>query len=563
MPNADQEHSHVDPVIKLLRDWAEEQGLTNEELAARIGVSRPSVVGWLTYLRDHELDRAPSKVARRFSYLAQPAAVQAKIAAALALPAEQLRSESRGGDRDQSQMGETSATVLNALSTTEPRRWLDEVTDYEQLRYRVAEVAADNDTVEAVSIVAEPRGRRFRHTHQHQIIVYTGGESDRSSSQVKELRDAVSENMTGTNLPGYWEHGAKEPKASIEIDGRRLVPVGSLVCPYVAAPRAPQVGMLVRPAGDRLSNVRTAAVLSAPYGGSVPIASFIAQALGAGHIRIQEVVRLTSGALRERIGRDVHTALADEDQERHAAYVAHQMLAALSGPQIPGAWLLSLEAKPVELYEPLKDALCAIPMLITVQLSEQWEAAAAWRLAAAEINQDERARPPLPGQASGLQRAAAAGIATSDQIEEQFTVRDGLPLADDPDSSELVRAVLDRQAARAREMMQDLRRWHDLIAEIESTRSSPLITIPLRLGTLPPDITPLRFDRGKYEAVAPGEAGEHVIYPDILDGMVDAWVEQAASSLRMLMDIADRNHAGYVDGLKPGPAQAALAAQVS
>src|SRR6185312_3428677 len=85
MPSAYQDHARVDPVIKLLRDWAEEQGLTNEELAARIGVSRPSVVGWLTHLRDHELSRAPSKVSRRFSYLAQPAAVQAKIAAALAL----------------------------------------------------------------------------------------------------------------------------------------------------------------------------------------------------------------------------------------------------------------------------------------------------------------------------------------------------------------------------------------------------------------------------------------------------------------------------------------------
>ena len=487
--------------------------------------------------------------------------MQAKIATALALPAEQLRSDSRGEDRDQSQMAATSTTVLNALSTAEPRRWLEEVTDYERLRYRVAEVAAGNDAVEAVSIVAEPRGHRFRHTYQHQIVVHTGG-SDRSSHQVQELREAVSQDLTATNLPGYWEHGAKEPKAAIEIDGRRLVPVGSLVCPYVAAPRAPEVGMLVRPAGSRLSNVRTAAVLTVPYGGSGPIGGFIAQALDAGHIRLREVVRLTRGVLRDRLGRDVHYALADEDQERHAAYVAHQTLAALSGPQIPGAWILSLEARPVELYEPLKDALCAIPMLITVQLGEQWEAAAAWRLATAEINQNELRKPPTPEQASGLQLAAAAGIATSDQIEEQFTVRDGRPLADDPDSSELVRAVLHRQARRAKEMMEDLRQWHDLIAEIERTRSSPLITIPLRLGALPSDITPLRFDRGKYEAVAPGEDGEHVIYSDIVDGMVDAWVEQAASSLRMLMDIAGHNHAAYARGLKDCPAKKALAAQI-
>ncbi len=562
MPSADQDHNRVDPVIKLLRDWAEEQGLTNEELAERIGVSRPSVVGWLSHLRDRELNRAPSKVSRRFRYLSQPAAVQMKIATALALPVEQLRSESRGEDRSQSQMTATSTTVLNALSTAGPRRWLDEVTDHERLRYRVAEVAAHHGAVGAVSIVSEPRGRRFRHTYQHQVVVYTSGESDRSATRIQQLRKAIDRNLTEANLPGYWEHGSKEPKATLEVDGQLLAPVGSLVCPYVAAPRPPEVGMLVRPAGDRPRSIRTAAVLSAPYGGSVPIASFIAQALGAGHIRLQEVVRLTSGALRERIGRDVHKALADEDQELHAAYVAHQTLAALSGSQIPGAWLLSLETMPVELYEPLKDALCTTPLLITVHLSEQWQAAAAWRLATAEINQRELGRPIPPRQASGLERTVAAGIATSDQVEEQFMVRDGEPLAPDLNNSQLVRAVLDRQATRAQEIMEDLRRWHDLIREIERRRSSPLVTISLQLGELPPDISPLRFDRGRYQTVIPGEGGHHVIYPDRLDGMVDAWVEQSASALHILTDIADGDNKAYVNALKPGPARTALAARL-
>ena len=221
--------------------------------------------------------------------------------------------------------------------------------------------------------MAERHGLRFREIYQHQIVVYTGGESDRSSERVHQLRNAISDKLETANLPGYWEHGAKEPKAEITIEGQRLVPVGSLVCPYVAAPRLPEVGALVRPAGNRFGNVRTAAVLSASYGGSVPTASFIAQALGAGHIRLQEAVRLTHGELAQRRGRDVHQAMPDEDQDRHAAYVAHQMLAALSGPQIPGAWLMSLETRPVELYEPLKEALCAVPMLIAIQLGDQWE----------------------------------------------------------------------------------------------------------------------------------------------------------------------------------------------
>src|SRR5262249_52535225 len=154
-----------------------------------------------------------------------------------------------------------------------------------------------------------------------------------------------------------------------------------------------------------------------------------------------------------------------------------------------------------ELYEPLKEALCAVPMLITVQLGEQWEAHAAWRLATAVINQEKRGEPLVKEPATALERAARKGIATSDQVEEQFPVGDGLRLAKDPGDSELVRAVLDRQAARATEMKKKLRRWHDLITEIESARRPPLITIPLRLEALPSDITPLRFDRGQYESV--------------------------------------------------------------
>lgn len=55
--------------------------------------------------------------------------------------------------------------------------------------------------------------------------------------------------------------------------------------------------------------------------------------------------------------------------------------------------------------------------------------------------------------------------------------------------------------------------------------------------------------------MAPGKGGEHVIYSDKVDGMVDAWVDQAASSLRMLMDIAGHDHAAYVRGLKDCPAK--------
>ena len=138
-------------------------------------------------------------------------------------------------------------------------------------------------------------------------------------------------------------------------------------------------------------------------------------------------------------------------------------------------------------------------------------------------------------------------------------------MADDPERAEFVRAVLDRQAAMAKEMMKDLKRWRGLIAEIESARRAPLITIPLRLETLPADIKPLRFDRGKYQAVRAGEGGEHVIYPDVLDGMVEAWVEQAASALRVLMGIGgykDDQAMSYLRGLKRSLAADALAAQI-
>ena len=96
-------------------------------------------------------------------------------------------------------------------------------------------------------------------------------------------------------------------------------------------------------------------------------------------------------------------------------------------------------------------------------------------------------------------------------------------------------------------------------------RSAPLITIPLRLETFPADIKPLRFDRGRYQTVRAGEGGEHVIYPDVLDGMADAWVEQAASALRMMTDISDdkdNEGAPYLPGLKKSLAADALAVQM-
>lgn len=521
----------VDPVLVRLHEWATSRGLTRTAVAKRLTVSRPAVAGWFLALEAAQKGEEPPASGRVFRYTDQEPRVQAAIAEALGEPLDRLRAESLGQragrqGAEPAEMLEVGRLVLGVIGSGREQR-------PRSLAHRVAEVVEDVTGVPTL-IVPEPRGNdRVNPPYQYQLVVFYSEPTEVRSAQVDEndLISGITAALRAAALPAYWEHGGKTPDVELAYPSlhaiypgvRRWRRLGSLVIPHVAMSHASSVGLLLRPgpASRGQRSLRCAIIVTPPYGGSDPVAGHLSTALGSGHVRAVDVVRGADDALAQR-GHDDRRALIGLTTLLDAGYAVQKALHLLQSGELPGAWIMSMEAELPDVFEPLMDDLVrAEGPLMLVRLGAQWQQMAAWHLAAAKLNmkgREESAELPW----------------SSDQIDFHAP------------PSERALDVLRRQFDIAQESRGQLAKWDELMANMakrrRQLRGKGHSTFEVILDPLP-DGEAVRFDSNSWTpVVGAGRFDGMVMFPDDLDGLMDAWVQAAADLLGKIAQLA-----GYPD----------------
>jgi transcriptional regulator with XRE-family HTH domain len=552
-----------DPVLVRLADWARRRGLSREDVARRLGVTRPAVAGWFLGLEALERDEPLPRSARSFQFTSQKLDVQRSIAEVLALPLLQLRAESLSGQ------GALGIEDLGGGLVGSPALPGSEVRDLVEvligqiavgglnqecgspshgtLRHRAAEVVEAIDEVVATLVVAEPRGSDQHQPYQHQLVVFVAPCPPGTEEKMYRaaLRRRIDRALAEEGLACYWEHGVKEPRATLPLRDKEAIRLGSLVCPFVAASRSPRTGLLVRPYNLKTAPqvLRIAAVVTNPYGGSDPIAGHLAHSLGAGHLRSEDLTRAVFDAQVRRSGGTDHYrgALFTQEASSDAGLFLHQALHALQMGTLPGAWLLSTEVSALADYAPLQEALAQLTgVLVTVHLGPEWLRMAAWRLAAATLNLEaQRAESHTPASSDGL------------VIKPDVT----------PNGDDL--AVLQKHLAASDEWQTQLQVWEQVLDDVEQRRRlTNRPTMRLTLESLPDDGQCIRFDEGTYRAVTGAERFTGaVVFRDLVDGPMDAWIAAAVDIIERLIDLAGYPRTEFeqiVKHLGPGPVTTVL-----
>lgn len=552
-------------MLRRIKRWQEQHNLTTVRLAAELDIPRGTLVSYLTHMADVDANRPVSASARQFRFARLEPHVQARIAEKLDMPLDNLRTLSMGLP-DRSALIREAASAVNRIGSLPG---LPEFVDPTALRYAIAQAAGEVEGVGAVSIVSEYRGGRYRFRDQYQIVVFAEPDSEIG---VDALRNKINVRLDRLSLPGSWEHGSKQPDATLSA-GRDLRPIGSIVCPSIAAPRPAGSGLLLRLRDERVASHRIGVVISGPYAGSIPAGSHLAAALSAGYARFEDLARLANAEMvrssSDLVGsgrsdgpspaRPVRTALGDREHDVNAGFLGHRTLAAMKSGRVAGAWVTTMEVSPLDVYLPIRDALVELPDLVVVlHYGRSWRRAAAWRLAAADLNTRSQIGDFRP-DADPVVRAAAARqrpIWSSDQLQ----VVAGRPLGRNAEEARVARAVLEHQSVVAAEWFGKICRWGELLNEIEELRSGGGLTISVTLDDLPADSYGLRFDGDRYESHEPPvddlpSVEGRVVYPDELRHVVDAWIRSAAKVLHAFAALGGRDPADYRGALMCCPAR--------
>ena len=516
------QRASIDPVLVKLGQWAETQNLTREAVARRIGTSRTAVAGWLLGLEAAKNGEKPPASAREFSFTKQKAEVQAAIADVLNQPVEALRAESTGTPGS-SAFEQEVQLALSKLALDQ----LPLASDGRQ-RYRIAELAEGVTNVAATAVVKVYRGSDHSVPYQYQVAVLTqaadGGAAGHGRGIVAEVSRVTSD------LDCYWEYGPGQPEVRIHAGAGDLEMVGSLAVPSLAAMRAPQAGLFVvgdtPDAGvgacsdrgtevpaengrtielkdvalDRQRYLRLAAVITGAYGGGPPIAGTLAHRWEAGH--------LPADAYLSQLMRKDNKLYQPESAETNAGFVLHKALHELERGNLPGAWLVSLEASSAQNYYPLDLALAELDHIImVVHLGELWRRMAAWRLAGADLDHD------LNKDAPGLRRPSLSNIE---------------PISCDAASTAGTAAFL-KHAALARRKREEIDRWEGYLTDLVRRRKkSGRPTMQITLENLPDALKCVRFDGETYTpAEGDRRLDDMVAFEDSADPMADTWAVAA------------------------------------
>ena len=542
----------IDPVLVRLHRWATDRGMTRAAVAKELEVSRTAVAGWFLALEAIQKGETVPASGRVFRYTDQVPDVQAAIAKALGEPVDRLRAESLGprASRPATDVLEAAGELLEVGRLVLGEIGSGRTPQPLSLAHRVAEVVESVTRVPTLT-VPEPRGSDRAEPYQYQLVVFyaelagPGNGNEGESSLV----DKITEALRAAALPAYWEHGVKTPDVQLAYPGLQLVHhdvrewkrLGSLVIPHVAMSHASSVGLLVRPnRGNRSQrDLRYATIVTSPYGGSDPVGGYLSAALAAGHIRALNVVRALDDALAQR-GHDERRALINQATILDTGYAVQKTLHLLQDGAVPGAWIMSMETELPYVFEPLADNLVRVEgPLMLVRLGPQWQRMAAWRLAAARLNMD--------GRKDGAELPWSC-----DQVD-----------FDTPPSPRDLE-VLRHQFDVAQEEDDQLAAWDELMVGIARRRrqraqqgqaTSP--TFEVVLDRLPEEAGAIRFDRGTWEPVSGAERFEGmVMFPDSVEGWVDAWVQATADLLDELARLAGHRDASALTGqLNDGPVQ--------
>jgi len=396
-------------------------------------------------------------------------------------------------------------------------------------RYRIAELAEEVAGVAATAVVKVYRGSDRPAPYQYQVAVLTtaadGGAARHGRRIMAEVARATSD------LDCYWEYGPGQPEVQIHAGAGELEMVGSLAVPSLAAMRAPQAGLFVvgdttpdagAGAGgdrgteasaeggrsidlkdvalDRQRYLRLTAIISGAYGGGPPIAGTLAHRWKAGH--------LPADAYLGQLMRKDNKLYQPESVETNAGFVLHKAIHELERGNLPGAWLVSLEASSAQNYYPLDLALAELDhVVMVVHLGELWRRMASWRLAGADLDFDRNK------DASGLRRSSLSNT-------EPFS-RDV--------ASAVGKASFLEHAALATRKREEVDRGEGYLADLARRRKeSGRPTMEITLENLPDALKCVRFDGETYTpAEGDGRLGDMVAFEDSVDPMADAWAAAA------------------------------------
>jgi hypothetical protein len=325
--------------------------------------------------------------------------------------------------------------------------------------------------------------------------------------------------------------------------------VGSLAVPSLAAMHAPQAGLFVvgdttPDAGgapgaevpaeggrsidlkdvalDRQRYLRLAAVITGAYGGGPPIAGMLAHRWKAGH--------LPADAYLGQLMRKDNKLYQPESAETNAGFVLHKAIHELERGNLPGAWLVSLEASSAQNYYPLDLALAELDhVVMAVHLGELWRRLAAWRLAGADLDYDRNKEAP------GLRQPSLSNIE---------------PFSRDVASAEGKTAFLEH-AALAMRKREEVDRWEGYLADLARRRKeSGRPTMEITLENLPDALKCVRFDGENYTpAEGGGRLDDMVAFEDSVDPMADAWAAAAQKFRAHLCNFAlgKRGNSDWLD----------------
>lgn len=521
-------------MLAVLREWVGQMGMTQAELAARIGVSPASISAW--FKTDDALRRGEPlpRPSRRFRYAAQSTSVQLAIADLLGERVDVLRRHSPGAVGRPAPGAPTTGSPSLELSAGLQGPVVGYIADLlggrtprpKSVVYRIAEVAASAEGVTTTVVVSEYRGSDRRRTYQYQVVVLAKPGCERD-----DVRAAVEQALRAERLPGHWEHGSLSPSVRIDREGDETpVTVGSLVVPEVEASRepSPTVSTLVPPGAGHTDQGHgpfpsVGVAVTPPYGGSRPMAGSIALALGLGHLRCEDVVNIA----------DWHARIPREARRDTAEYVKRVLFEMQQGT-VPGAWIVSMETDYPQESQSLKQMLIKFTgQFVAVRLGSSWLRMAAWRLAAAALNEGTH----VVGGAAGSADPLLDVVRRSD--------------------SHLHSQALDlvqRHAMQAKAELVQLERANSLLGSIVEARTQAgLPTVAVELEELPDDGHCLRLEGDRLVPVTGDDRFDGtVLFADSVDQFVDAWVEASVEIVDRLARDAGHSGIAAID-LADGP----------
>jgi hypothetical protein len=509
----------VDPVLVRLADWAVREALSREAVARRLGVGRPTVAGWFLTLEAIQRGDPPPASARSFQFTSQRPEVQARIAEVLNQPLEALRAESTG-TTDESAFDKRTRSLLSDLAL-DAAPWGEPG----QQRHRIAAAAESVADVAATVIVPVYRGRDRSMPYQYQVAVLVeppepGTDPDDNRRRIKS---EVEQTVSDAGLDCYWEYGPAQPSIRLRSEWRELELLGSLAVPGLEAVRAPRTGMLV--SGEiipsRQRYLRLGLVISSSYGGSRPIAGWLSAGSGAGHIPAETWLRLADRSATWRPAGTTAPVLPrkSEGTAPEAGFALHKVIHQLQRGDIPGAWLVSMEAKAPLDYDPLYAAITQLAgVVMVVRLSKVWQHLAAWRRAGSAIYRQ------LSAMSTGTR---VAGLSDTEPFTHSVATPEGEA------------AFLDHQS-QAAGYLEAIRQRERFLGElIERRNEEGLPTIEVTLGHLPDDLMCVRLDGGTYTQVhGEDRLAEMVAFEDSVNPMMDEWRKLAAEFAEKLKRFA-------------------------